>query len=146
MSSSRPRPLSGIRVKVFKLLLPYACVALVAPVAASCRGRSHPAGVVNALERARPARVFAPRLSIATEYRPCAVLPLKADETVPRDSCGAANEWPQEMDALDEAGESTDPDSLQAVAEFLTVPSTEIRVVISEAFAELEQMGAYGAE
>jgi Uma2 family endonuclease len=39
---------------------------------------------------------------------------------------------------------TTDPDSLQAVPEFLTVPSTEIRVKISEAFAELEQMGAYG--
>jgi Uma2 family endonuclease len=41
---------------------------------------------------------------------------------------------------------TTDPNSLQAAAESLSVPGTEIRLPIADAWAELEQMGAYRME
>ncbi|HEV7586594.1 MAG TPA: hypothetical protein VGO40_00595, partial [Longimicrobium sp.] len=102
-----------MRVKRSELLLLGA--GLAAAAVGWTLGMSRP-GVLKELERARPSRVYSPRLSISTPYRPCAVLPVKAGETVPRDSCGAASEPSIDLDALDAAGESSDPDSLQASA------------------------------
>ncbi|HEX2209940.1 MAG TPA: CHAT domain-containing protein [Longimicrobium sp.] len=68
------------------------------------------------LAAARPGRVLSPRFSIPVEYHPCSVLPASADETVPRESCGADTGRLADFEALADAGESSDPDSVQASA------------------------------
>lgn len=113
MPNSASRPSPSPRLKRSHLLLG-AGLALAATGGVAYAGRTHP-GVMATLERARPARVFSARLSIATPYRPCTVR-TRPGETVPRDACGAPNEYPAELDALETAAGSTDPDSLQASA------------------------------
>jgi CHAT domain-containing protein len=104
-------------VKLYALLLLGACLALAA-IGVLCRITSPP-GVMDELARSGPARVFTPRLSIPTRYRACTAHRPQAGETVPRDSCGAANEPPASLsmlDTLDATWESVDSDSLQASA------------------------------
>ncbi|HEX2078072.1 MAG TPA: CHAT domain-containing protein, partial [Longimicrobium sp.] len=98
----------------------YVVLALVAALlCAAAISRSLPAShgnPVRRLARATPERVFAPRLSIPTEYRRCTPLPAHGDETVPRERCEASEETPLELAALASAGESHDPALLQASA------------------------------
>lgn len=72
--------------------------------------------LLHDLARARPGRTTAARLSIQTEYRPCATLPAGGGGTVAREACGADEAPPLRVEALDAARQSSDPDSLQAAA------------------------------
>lgn len=71
-------------------------------------------GPMQELSRLRPARPFAARLSIPTEYHPCTPLPADSVGTVPREACGTAEQGSLSLRQLDNAKESTDPDSLRA--------------------------------
>jgi len=84
-------------------------------VAGTHLGPSH-ATVLGGLAAARPVRVLSPRFSIPVEYHPCSVLRAGADETVPRESCGIDAGRLAGFEALADAGESSDPDSVQASA------------------------------
>jgi CHAT domain-containing protein/tetratricopeptide (TPR) repeat protein len=77
---------------------------------------TRPAGVLHDIARARPVRVFTPRFSIPTEYRPCISAQLPADSTVLREVCGDNGDAPVAITLLAGAGESIHPDTLQALA------------------------------
>lgn len=109
------QPSSRAPLKRWPLLLLSGVIVVVAVLAWTRRGLSH-ATVLGELAEARPTRVLSPRFSIPVEYHPCSVVPAGADETVPRESCGAGNGRLAEFEALADAGESSDPDSLQASA------------------------------
>lgn len=96
------------------LALLFACFLLSA---AAIRWPGRDADLLRAMERARPARAFAARLSIATEYRPCTPLPTPPDSTVPRHDCGPARAERSlaNMD-FQAAAKSSHPDSLRASA------------------------------
>jgi len=72
--------------------------------------------VLSELAAARPVRALSPRFSIPVEYHPCSALRARADETVPRESCGSDPGRLAGFEALTAAGESPDPDSVQASA------------------------------
>jgi CHAT domain-containing protein len=74
---------------------------------------TRPDGVLEYLERAQPYRVFAPRVSIETEHRPCTV---NTDSIVPVESCGDPRYVPRELPRFDAGAESVHPDSLRASA------------------------------
>ncbi|HYJ78476.1 MAG TPA: hypothetical protein VEW03_02645, partial [Longimicrobiaceae bacterium] len=78
--------------------------------------RSEHDSVLSELAAARPVRVLSPLFSIPLEYHPCSVLRARAGETVPRESCGSDAGRLDGLEALADAGESSDPDSLQASA------------------------------
>ncbi|HEX8430903.1 MAG TPA: hypothetical protein VF625_06425, partial [Longimicrobium sp.] len=71
---------------------------------------------MSELAGARPSRGASPQFSIAVEYHPCSVLRKREEETVPRESCGADPARLAHLEALADAGASSDPDSLQASA------------------------------
>jgi CHAT domain-containing protein len=127
--------LPGIEVKRSRLVLLGVGLAAAA-VAWTCGGTSRH-GVLDELGAARLARVFSPRLSIPTEYRPCAVVRTKPVEAVPRDSCGAPDDPPVALDTL--AGESSDPDSLQAFALLAMMGSAETHRSPDAAIASLSR-------
>lgn len=106
-------------LKRWPLLLLGGAAALGTMVAVTRGGPSH-ATVLGELASARPARALSPRFSIPVEYNACSVLPARPDETVPREACGAGADadagWLDRFEALADAGESSDPDSLQASA------------------------------
>lgn len=112
--TSPPRVLSVTRFKRLRLMLPVAAIALAAAIGAF-RHAAH-RGVLEKLASARPARTFAARLSVPVEYHRCTVLPEDTSQSVPRESCGRAAGEVLSIDGLDAAGQSSDPDSLQASA------------------------------
>lgn len=114
MSKPPLRLLPHIRWKRWLLLLG-TVFFLGAMVVGTGRGLSHDT-VLGELAAARPTRASSPLFSIAVTYRRCSVLRAQAGETVPRESCGADAGWLAGFDALAAAGESSDPDSLQASA------------------------------
>ncbi|HLL48938.1 MAG TPA: hypothetical protein VK399_19740, partial [Longimicrobiaceae bacterium] len=97
------------------LMLLCAATVLGGIVAVTRRAPAH-GTVLGELAAARPARALPARFSIPVEYRPCSVLPAGADETVPRESCGAEAGRLAGLEALGGAGESSNPDSVQASA------------------------------
>lgn len=97
------------------LVLVFLGVVCAAAVGWSLRDAAG-ATLLDELARARPARTFAPRLSIETEYRPCVPLPPEEDETVPRMACGTNEDARVDLDELAAAGKSSDPNSLRASA------------------------------
>ncbi|HEX8694419.1 MAG TPA: CHAT domain-containing protein [Longimicrobium sp.] len=116
MSQSSLRLSPRAALKRWPLLLLGGATALAVMTIGTRRWSSH-ATVLDELAAARPSRVLSPRFSIPVEYHPCFVLPAEAaDETVPRESCGADDGRLARFEALDDAGESSDPDSLQASA------------------------------
>lgn len=99
-----------------RILLLLAAVVLAGVSFASVRS-ARPAGVLHAVERAAPERMFPAQFSTDTEYRPCAPVDLPADSIVPREACGAPEDLPLELAGLSQAGElSLDPDTLRASA------------------------------
>ncbi|HEV2735615.1 MAG TPA: CHAT domain-containing protein, partial [Longimicrobiaceae bacterium] len=111
VSWSPPR----VPLKRWSLLLLGGATVLGGIVAVTRRAPAH-GTVLGELAAARPARALPARFSIPVEYRPCSVLPAGADETVPRESCGAEAGRLAGLEALGGAGESSDPDSVQASA------------------------------
>jgi CHAT domain-containing protein len=99
-----------------KYLLLLAAAMLCAAAAAGWARTTRHVPVLERLERARPERTFAPRLSIDTEYRPCKTLGAHPDSTVPRERCGTDAEPGVDPHSFALAGESSAPDSLQASA------------------------------
>lgn len=80
-------------------------------------GSRAPLGPMQELAALRPQRTFAARLSIPTTYQACtanAPEPTDTLSTVPREACGTRSEESPDLGELNGAGESADPDSLQA--------------------------------
>ena len=115
MPQSLLRLPSHVLLKRWPFLLLIGVIVLGAMVFGTHRGVSD-VTVLGELAAARPARASLPRFSIPTEYRPCSVLRARAGETVPRESCGEGAGRVAGFEALADAGESSDPDSLQASA------------------------------
>ncbi|WP_325312335.1 CHAT domain-containing protein [Longimicrobium sp.] len=107
-------------------------------VAGTRRGFSH-VTVVSKLVASRPARVLSPRFSIPVEYHPCSVLRPRTGETVPRESCGADAGRLDGFEALADAGESSDPDSLQASALLAIVGDDDTEQAASAAITRLSR-------
>jgi CHAT domain-containing protein/tetratricopeptide (TPR) repeat protein len=97
------------------------------------------ANPMNQLARAHVGRAFTPRLSIPTEYRPCTSPPLKAEETVPRATCGGDDDAALDLNAFASAAESLDPDSLEASALVQVIWGDEKEPVLDEAITRLEK-------
>lgn len=91
-------------------------VALVLFVGVTYGRGTRPAGVLHDLERAQPERVFAARLSIGMEHRPCVPLLLSPDSVVPREHCGTRGDAPPFTVRLARNEASLDPDTMQASA------------------------------
>ncbi|MEW5925941.1 MAG: CHAT domain-containing protein [Gemmatimonadota bacterium] len=107
-------------------------------VAGTRREPSH-ATVLSELAAARPARVLSPRFSIPVEYHPCSVLGARADETVPRESCGADAGRLAGFEALADAGDSSDPDSVQASALLAIIGDDDTEQAADAAVARLSR-------
>ncbi|MET0400559.1 MAG: CHAT domain-containing protein [Longimicrobiaceae bacterium] len=119
-------------------LLLCGATALGAMVAGTRRGPSH-VTVLSELASARPARVLSPRFSIPVEYHPCSVLVARADETVPRESCGTDPGRLAGFEALADAGESSDPDSAQASALLAIIGDDDTEQAADAAVARLSR-------
>jgi CHAT domain-containing protein len=104
-----------VQLKRWHLVVLGVTVVLGAMVV-EARGGLSRGPVLGDLAAARPPRASSPLFSIPVEYRPCSVLGTKAGETVPRESCGADAGPLGGFEAVAVAGESSDPDSLQASA------------------------------
>ncbi len=107
-------------------------------VAGTRRRPSH-VTVLSELAAARPARVLSPRFSILIEYDPCSVLRPRAGETVPRESCGADAGRLAGFEALADAGESADPDSLQGSALLAIIGDDDTEEAADTAIARLSK-------
>lgn len=125
-----------VPVKRWHLVLLGAAL-LGAMVAETRRGPSH-ATVVGELAEARPARLHSPLFSIATEYHPCDP-GAKAGETVPREACGGDAGRLAGFEALARAGESSDPDSLQASALLAIMGGDDTEQAANAAIARLSR-------
>jgi CHAT domain-containing protein len=137
VSWSPPRLSPRALLKRWSLLLLCAATVLGAMVAAP---RAHPpATVVGELAAARPARAVAPRQSVPVENHPCSVLQARADETVPRESCGGDAGRLAGFEALAAAGESSDPDSLQASALLTIIGDDESERTADAAISRLSR-------
>lgn len=66
------------------------------------------------LVRLNPARPFAPRLSIPTEYHGCTPAPAQRGDLLPRVECGKSGSGSLDLPGLAGAGGSTDPNLLRA--------------------------------
>ena len=97
------------------VLILAALTAVAGAVLYACTLR--PVGVLHAVERARPERVFTARLSVGTEYRECERATPHPQSIVPRETCGENGDAPARLARLVAAGELLDPDSLQAAAQ-----------------------------
>jgi CHAT domain-containing protein len=98
---------------------------------------TRPDDVMSQLARARPARVFAPRLSIEIKHRPCTRIALPADSTVPRNDCGKPGEVPRDLERLAGGVESVDPDTLHVSALAAVIWGSEKEVVLNAAIERL---------
>lgn len=98
---------------------------------------TQPDDVMSQLARARPARVFAPRLSIDMKHRPCTRVTLPADSTVPRNDCGKTGEVPRHLEPLAAGVESVDPDTLHVSALAAVIWGSEKEVVLNTAIERL---------
>jgi len=79
-------------------------------------GSAVPRGALQKLVQMKPQRSFAPRLSIPTGYHPCAPAVAQGAGSVPRQACGSSDEGSLDLRGLADAGNSIDPDLLQASA------------------------------
>jgi CHAT domain-containing protein len=82
----------------------------------STRARMEP---LQEMARMRPTRAFAARISIPTRYHGCTATPPPPGDTirtVTTETCGRSDEGSLDVGDLAGAGQSTDPDSLQASA------------------------------
>lgn len=98
---------------------------------------TRPDDVMSQLARVRPARVFAPRLSIEMKHRPCTRITLPADSTVPRNDCGKTGEVPRHLEPLAAGVESVDPDTLHVSALAAVIWGSEKEVVLNAAIERL---------
>ncbi|HEX8213242.1 MAG TPA: hypothetical protein VF584_23910 [Longimicrobium sp.] len=106
-------------------------------VVVEARGGLSRGPVLGELAAARPARASSPLFSIPVEYRPCSVLRAEAGETVPRESCGADAGRLGGFEAMAVAGESSDPDSLQASALLALIGEDETEQAADAAITRL---------
>ncbi|MBB4636873.1 CHAT domain-containing protein [Longimicrobium terrae] len=110
--STEPRPNAPTK----RLLLPLAALAVVVCGGVACNDSRQAVArppVMEELVRAMPARVFTPRLSIPTAYRPCMPDKVHAGD-IPRERCGEAGDTRLNLRKLAAAGDSFDPDSARA--------------------------------
>lgn len=133
---SRPSPRAPLKRWLLLLLGGAAVVAV--PVAGTHREPEH-ATVFDELTAARPARVLSPRFSIPVEHHPCSVLPAGADETVPREACGADAGRLAGFHVLAGAGESSEPDSVQAAALLAIIGDDETEQAADAAVTRLSR-------
>jgi CHAT domain-containing protein len=126
------------RVTIKRLPLPALAgvIILGALVVGTRLGHSH-VTVLSELAAARPTRVASPLFSIPVEYRACSVVPARG--TVPRESCGDAPGGLAGLEALADAGESSDPDSLQASALLAIIGENETEEAVNGAIARLSR-------
>ncbi|HKP76735.1 MAG TPA: CHAT domain-containing protein, partial [Longimicrobiaceae bacterium] len=116
MTKSLSSRSSGTRMhRLRRLLMLGVGLALAAAASGTLREISRPS-VLDDLAGARPVRVYSPRLSIPQVYHRCTERPLRADETVRWETCGAENVFPSELDAVADSSESSDPDTLRVSA------------------------------
>jgi CHAT domain-containing protein len=123
-------------LKRWHLVVPVVVIVLGAVVVEARSGLSR-GPVLSELAAARPARTGSPLFSIPVQYRPCSVLRAGAGETVPRESCGADAGRLGGFEALAVAGESSDPDSLQASALLALIGDDETEKAADAAITRL---------
>jgi CHAT domain-containing protein len=120
-------------------LVPLGVVLVLGAMVVEARGGLSRGPILGELAAARPARASSPLFSIPVEYRACSVLKARAGETVPRESCGAGAGGLEGFDALAAAGESSDPDSLQASALLAIVGDDATEQAANAAIARLSR-------
>ena len=130
------RLLSNVPLKRWHLVVPVVVIVLGA-VVVEARGGLSRGPVLSELAAARPARTGSPLFSIPVEYRSCSVLRPGAGETVPRESCGADAGRLGGFEAVAVAGESSDPDSLQASALLALIGDDETEKAADAAITRL---------
>jgi len=130
------RLLSYARSKRWHLVVLGVVIVLGAMVV-EARGGLSRGPVLGELAAARPARPGSPLFSIPVEYRPCSVLRARTGETVPRESCAAEGDGLEGFEAVAVAGESSDPDSLQASALLAIIGDDETEQAANAAIARL---------
>jgi CHAT domain-containing protein len=95
------------------------------------------------MARMRPTRAFAARISIPTTYHDCTATPPPPGDslrTVTTETCGESDEGDLDLPGLAGAGQSTDPDSLQASALAAMIWPDDMRQeALDDAIARLER-------
>ncbi|HEU4885228.1 MAG TPA: CHAT domain-containing protein [Longimicrobium sp.] len=119
------------------LALTAAVLAGTAVIGYALHARPSP---MRQLARMNPARPFAPRLSIATEYHGCEPAPAQAGDLLPRMECGKSDAGSLDLPGLAGAGGSTDPDLLRASGLAAIIwPDPKDDQALSDAIVRLEK-------